>query len=108
MVLYGNTLQKRSFNFSGPNGIASIQLEPRHCANSLMVLRDMVKSGYGITVLPDSHTHRDAAQGRMLPSLEEWKLSENGVYAVYPSPRRLTPKLRAFIDFLSDHLTLEF
>ena len=107
LVLYGNTLQKLSFNFSGPTGIASIQLEPRHCANSLMVLRDMVKSGYGITLLPDSHTHRDVAQGRMVLLLEEWKLPENGVYAVYPSPRHLTPKVKSFIDFLSGHLELE-
>lgn len=106
LVLYSNILQKQLFQFSGPQGIASIQLEPQHCANSLMVLRDMVKSGYGITLLPESHTHRDVSEGKLVLLLEEWKLPENGVYAIYPSPRHLTPKVKSFIDFLGSHFKL--
>ena len=106
LALYSNTLQKHTFHFRGPQGIASIQVEPQHCANSLMVLRDMVKSGYGITLLPESHTHSDVLEGRLVLLLEEWKLPENGVFAIYPSPRHLTPKVKSFIDFLSSHFKL--
>ena len=107
LVLYSNGLQKLTFNFSGPQGNARIQLEPQHCANNLVVLRDMVKSGYGLTLLPESHTHRDVAEGSLVVVLEDWKLPEDGVYAVYPSPRHLTPKVKSFIDFLSAQFKLE-
>jgi len=107
LVLYSSALQKLSFNFSGARGNATVQLEAQHCANSLMVLRDMVKSGYGITLLPESHTHRDVAEGRLVLLLDDWKLPEDGVFAVYPSPRHLTPKVKSFVDFLSNHFKLE-
>lgn len=107
LALYSDTLQKPTFSFSGPRGIASVQLNPRHCANSLIVLRDMVKSGYGITLLPDTHIRTDVTEGRLVRLLEDWKLPQDGIYAVYPSPRHLTPKVRSFIDFLSEHMKLE-
>ena len=106
MVLYGTSRRRQSFTFLGAMGKISVQLEPKHCANSLQVLRDMVKSGYGITLLPESHVNRDIANGSLLRLLEHWHLPEDGIYAVYPSPRHLTPKVRSFIDFLSLHLEL--
>jgi DNA-binding transcriptional LysR family regulator len=106
VVLYSNLLQKQTFVFNGPGGIASIQLEPDHCANSMMVLRDITKAGFGITLIPDSHAAQDLEQGLLVKLLDEWKLPQNGVYAVYPSPRHLTPKVKSFIDFLAEKLVL--
>ena len=108
LVLYSNTLQKLTFSFSGPQGIVSVQIDPRHCANSLIVLRHMVKSGYGITLLPDAHIRTDIIEGHLVRLLDDWKLPQDGIYVLYPSPQHLTPKVRCFIDFLSEHLKLEF
>jgi len=108
LVLYGTALKKYAYTFSGPQGIASVQFEPFHTANSLSVLRDMVKSGIGITLLPIHHTHKDVQNGKLVLLMEEWKLPEHGVYAVYPSPRHLTPKVRSFVEFLSNQFDIEF
>lgn len=107
LLLYGNTLQKSTYDFTSVHGIASVQLEPQHSANSLYVLRNMVRAGCGITLLPYSHVREDFEQGKLVQLLKEWKLPEGGVYAVYPSPRHLTPKVRSFIDFLSDQMKIE-
>ncbi len=104
LVLYGTGLSKQSFCFVSTRGEVRVQLKPKHTANSLMVIRDMAKSGYGIALLPDAHIRNDRSTGRLQVLLEEWKLPEDGIYAVYPSPRHLTPKVRSFIDFLSEHL----
>ncbi len=101
LVLYGGALKKQPYTFTGPQGIASVQLEPFHVANSLSVLRDMVKSGLGITLLPDSHTLKDVREGHLVLLMDDWKLPEHGIYAVYPSPRHLTSKVRSFVEFLS-------
>jgi len=108
LVLYGSTLKKYAYTFTGPQGIASVQLEPLHTANSLSVVRDMVKSGLGLTLLPIHHTERDVESGNLVLLMKEWRLPENGVYAVYPSPRHLTPKVRSFVDFLGAQLSIEF
>jgi DNA-binding transcriptional LysR family regulator len=101
LLLYDNTLKKSLWNFTGPEGTAGVVLQPKHCANSLMLLRDMVKSGYGIALLPSQHIQQDLERGDLVLLLSEWKLPEMGIYAVYPSPRHLTPKVKSFIDFLS-------
>ncbi|MCB1762844.1 MAG: LysR family transcriptional regulator [Gammaproteobacteria bacterium] len=106
LALYQDGLQKQRFSFSGPHGRVSVQLEAQHCANSLTVLRDLVKTGYGITLLPESHTCDDVATGRLVLLLKQWKLPAEGIYAVYPSPHHLTPKVQSFIDFLSSQCKL--
>jgi len=103
LVLYGNSLKKSALTFTGGHGVKSVQLEPQHCANSIVLLREMVKSGYGITLLPDAHVRGDVAEGKLVLLMEDWKLPEDGVYAVYPSPRHLAPKVKSFIDFLINH-----
>ncbi len=39
--------------------------------------------------------------GRLVQVLPEWSLSSLTVYAMYPSIRNLSPKVRAFVDFLA-------
>ena len=37
---------------------------------------------------------------KLVPLLEEFVREDNPIYAVYPSNRHLSPKVRAFVDFL--------
>jgi DNA-binding transcriptional LysR family regulator len=37
---------------------------------------------------------------KLVPLLEEIVREDNPIYAVYPSSRHLSPKVRAFVDFL--------
>jgi len=55
-------------------------------------------------VVPESLCRQALADGRLITLLQQWQLPEAGVYAVYPSPRHLTPKVRSFIDFISGRL----
>lgn len=95
---------REPFHFSGPRGIATITLHPRFGANNLNVIRDAALAGLGITILPDTFCRRELADGRLVELLTEWSLPEGGLFAVYPSPRHLTPKVRTFLDFLTERL----
>lgn len=90
--------------FSGPNNLTQIQLEGKLIANSMGTLQDAAIAGLGIAVLPLTLCRNAIDQGQLLPILEDWKLPVDGIYAVYPSPRHLTPKLRSFIDFIASRL----
>ena len=100
-ILYGQGKRKQTFRFSGANGLASVTLHGRFLVNNLHVARDIAVAGLGLAPLPTHMCVQEIASGRLVRVLQAWQLPESGIYAVYPSPRHLTPKVRTFIDFLS-------
>lgn len=54
--------------------------------------------GLGIGQLPLPVAAELVSAGRLVRVLPEWRPAPVSVYAVYPSSRYLTPKVRAFVD----------
>ncbi len=100
-ILYGQGNRRQTFRFAGPTGLASVTLHGRMLVNNLHVARDIAVADLGFTLLPETMCRGELAAGKLVRVLEQWQLPETGIHAVYPSPRHLTPKVRAFIDFLS-------
>ncbi|BCR04351.1 transcriptional regulator [Desulfuromonas versatilis] len=73
--------------------------------NSLAMARDAAVAGLGLVALPEMICWEDLRSGRLSVALEGWKLPGTGIYAVYPSPRHLSIKVKTFIDFLQQSLT---
>jgi DNA-binding transcriptional LysR family regulator len=46
-------------------------------------------------------------EGRLVPVMPRYPVPTHELYAVYPSSRHPTPKLRAFVDFLAEQFTDE-
>lgn len=46
----------------------------------------------------------DLADGRLEELMPEYRSTELGIYAVYPTRKHVAPKVRVLIDFLADHL----
>ena len=63
-------------------------------------LCDAVCAGYGLAQLHDYYIDDALAAGRLEPVLEEFKQASDPVWLVYPQTRHLSPKVRAFIDFM--------
>lgn len=58
-------------------------------------------AGLGILLSPTFIVGDDLRRGALVPLLEEWADADTGIYAVYPHSRHLSPKVRAFVDFLA-------
>jgi len=72
-------------------------------SNSAELLRAYAVAGVGIVSLSDVHVAADLAAGRLVPVLEKFQLAvEEPIYVVYPSKRNLSPRVRAFLDFLNE------
>lgn len=54
--------------------------------------------GLGIGLLPDLFADQALRQGHLVNVLAQWRGATLPLYAVYPSNRYLTPKVRAFVD----------
>ncbi len=67
-------------------------------------LRDAVLKGIGIAQLPNYYISQDIETGRLVPLLTAYQEPNEGVWALYPQNRHLSPKVRLMVDFLQSQL----
>jgi DNA-binding transcriptional LysR family regulator len=72
--------------------------------NSLSFHRDMAVAGMGIANLPAFLCAEEVKQGRLQIILEDWQLDDSDIYALYPTRKHLSSKVRAFLDYLIEEL----
>lgn len=71
--------------------------------NSMIVLRSLVLSGVGIGVFPRYLVGADLRDGRLLAQLQEFVPPvTSALYVTYMPNRYMQPKVRAFIDYVTD------
>lgn len=70
--------------------------------NNGLVNRAAALSGVGIIMLPTFYISEQLRSGELVPILCKFRPTDIAVHAVYPERRNLTPKVRAFIDFLAE------
>lgn len=73
--------------------------------NSGHALVDAAIKGIGIIQLPDYYLHPYIEEGQLVPLLEQNRSPEEGIWALYPHNRHLSPKVRMLLDYLSQALT---
>ncbi|MFM0119128.1 LysR family transcriptional regulator [Paraburkholderia sp. RL18-101-BIB-B] len=72
--------------------------------NNMEALRAAAELGLGVAYMPD-FLARDAIRAGTLQNVLDDHLAHAGQFSVlWPSSRQLSPKLRAFVDFLSERL----
>ena len=77
-----------------------IHTRPRMVANNGDFLRDLAVSGHGIVLTPSFIAWQAIAAGDLVPVLQQYCPPQHSAYAVYPSTRYLSQRVRSFIDFL--------
>ena len=71
--------------------------------NSIEALVTLSVRGMGIACVPDFAVRQQLADGTLRRVLDGCLRYEGSLKAIWPSNRYLSPKLRAFIDFLAKH-----
>lgn len=86
--------------FSGGDGEHRVSVSGNVRANNGDLLRVAALGGAGIIMQPRFLVGADLRAGKLLAVLTQYESRELGIYAVYPSRRFLSAKVRTFIDFL--------
>lgn len=81
----------------------SLPIKAHLHANNGDVLRVAALAGSGIAFLPNFIVGADLQASSLISLLRGYVPEDAGIYAVYPHSRHLSPKVRAFIDFLIEH-----
>jgi len=75
-------------------------------SNSADLLLTAAIGGLGLLLMPSWQLADEVSDGRLIPVLTDHEVrasaAESASYAVYPSARHLSSKVRVFIDFLTE------
>jgi DNA-binding transcriptional LysR family regulator len=91
------------WEFQSATGKKTLQVKGDFQANSADAIYHAVLAGLGIARLSTYLVGEDLRAGRLVNILPEHRHETSDILAVYPDRRNLSPKVRAFIDFLVDH-----
>lgn len=72
--------------------------------NSGFALVDAALKSLGIVQLPDYYVQEHLESGALVSVLDNYREAEEGIWAVYPHNRHLSPKVRLLVDYLAEHL----
>ena len=89
-----------TWEFEGPDGPVSIEVSPRMRTNSGDTCRAAALSDGGLVLQPSFLVGPDLKSGTLVEVLSGYRASALGIYAVYPSRKHVSPKVRLLIDFL--------
>lgn len=97
------TGKMRAWPFAG----GKIVLPERMSATAIDPLIHMALAGLGIACLPPFAIRDELASGRLVSLMENCVVDIDQFNILWPASRNVTPKLRAFIDFMAEHLRPE-
>lgn len=82
----------------------SVRIAPVMRTNNGDTCRAAALRDQGIVLQPDFLVGDDIRAGSLVELMPEWQAGELGVFAVYPSRRYLSAKVRLLVEHLAEHL----
>ena len=90
--------------FEGPDGPVTAKIRPVVRTNSGDTCRVAALQHRCIVLQPSFLVGEDLDAGRLVEVMPEYRSLELGIYALYPSRKHVSPKVRLLIDFLVEAL----
>lgn len=94
------------WSFDGPDGPVSVKGAARLRSNSGDTCCTAALQHQGIVLQPSFLVGPHLQSGALVELLPQYRAHDLGVYAVYPSRKHLTPKVRVLVDFLVEAFRL--
>jgi DNA-binding transcriptional LysR family regulator len=102
VISYSYLSTRDEWHFEGPQGAVSVKTEPCIHTNSGDTCRAAALAHQGIILQPSFLVGDDLKVGTLVELMPEFHALELGIYAVYPTRKYVSPKVRALIDFLAE------
>ncbi|MDP4795355.1 MAG: LysR substrate-binding domain-containing protein [Rhodospirillales bacterium] len=101
-LIYDYLSEPDTWTFNGPDGRISVNVQGRIRANNGEVLLQAAKQGLGVCLTPTFFCSDEVKNCSLETVLSEFEDHSVSIYAVYPHRRHLSPRVRAFVDFLAE------
>jgi DNA-binding transcriptional LysR family regulator len=96
---FSHTELRTHWTLDGPEGRVTIPVSGRFMANHGEAMLAIAKAAMGIMLQPLELVRAELDAGRLVRVLPEYSAPTRPMHILYAPDRRLTPKLRSFIDF---------
>ena len=103
-VLFTSFARPREWKLVGPDGPVTASVSGRLASNNAGVVASAAMRGLCITVGATVIVAPALRSGELVRVLNDWEFESTAIFAVYPSARQLSTKVRATVDFLAKHL----
>ena len=97
----------QDWRFTVGGGEVTVRITGNLRSNSAVALKAAAVQGQGLLLIPRFLVVEDLRAGRLVSLLTDLLPTELSVDALYPHRRHLSAKVRAFIDLLTRHFSLE-
>ncbi len=102
ILSYSLQQSAQHWHFLDPAGQpVQVPLEGRLNMNNSLALREALLGGLGLARTPTFLVGEDLRNGRLTRVLRDYRTLDVSIFLVYPQRRHLSPKVRAFADFLA-------
>jgi len=95
-----------TWHFYGDQGDFALTVRPRLSVNDTIVLREAVRRGLGIAILPSFLAEDDLAAGRLRQVLAGFRPPPMWLKAQIPTQKSAKPSVGALLDFLKGRLLI--
>lgn len=95
------------WKMEGPDGHHTVKVSGSLRATNGDLVKLAALGGVGLMRQPMFISGEDLRGGRLVEVLPEYRSSEIGLYAVYPSRKHLSAKVRTFVDFIASAFNLK-
>jgi DNA-binding transcriptional LysR family regulator len=105
VISYSHWSTKDEWHFTGPLGAVSVKTRPCIHTNNDDTCRAAALASQGIILQPSFLVGDDLAAGKLVELMPGFRSLELGIYAVYPTRKHVSPKVRAILAFLTNHFS---
>jgi DNA-binding transcriptional LysR family regulator len=102
-ISYSYWSTKDEWHFDGPQGDVSVKTNPCMHTNSGDTCRAAALAHQGVILQPTFLVGDDLAAGTLIELMPEFRSIKLDIYAIYPTRKHVSRKVRALIDFLAEH-----
>ncbi|HEY0123081.1 MAG TPA: LysR family transcriptional regulator [Rhizobium sp.] len=104
---FPNSGKLQNWPLTPPDDGPELRMKTALSCNNMEALRGAVISGLGIGCMPDFLARGPLAEGKLRTVLDKYIDGPGHFHLLWPSNRHLSPKVRVFVDFLSETLFAE-
>jgi len=105
VISYSYWSTKDEWRFEGPQGAVSVRTQPCMHTNSGDTCRAAALAHQGVILQPTFLVGKDLTDGGLVELMPQYRSIELGIYAVYPTRKHVSAKVRALIEFLAQHFS---
>lgn len=105
VIIDRNKPAPQQLKFTRGDEETEVRVTGRLTLNGASAAIEAAAAGVGIACSPRYAAEAALADGRVVPLLPDWQPEHRNLWAVFPSSRYLTHRVRLFVDHLAGHFT---